>query len=293
MSDPKHTVGCRSNTGRLREAVVKRPRDAFSSQAIVDAEWASLGYSSAPDLMQADAEFDALLDILRAEGVRLHFLPADGATDLDSLYTHDPVTAVGGGLVLCRMGKTSRRGEPGAVERFARQEGLPVVGRIQAPGLLEGGDIVWLDQETVAVGVGYRSNEEGARQLSELANVQVIRVPLPHWNGPSDVLHLMSLLSPVSASLAVVYRRLLPVTFLQELAARGIGLVDVPDQEFETLGCNVLALAPGRCLVLEGNPVTACRLRESGCSVLSFRGAEIALKGLGGPTCLTRPTHRD
>ncbi len=271
---------------------MKHPRNAFTSQAVLKANWDTLGYTAEPDLKRAQIQFDQLVGLLEKEGVRLHFLPSGSDTGMDSLYTHDPVTAIGEGLILCRMGKDSRAGEPNAFGRFAETLGLPVLGRIRAPGLLEGGDLVWLDESTVAIGIGYRSNDAGASQIEELGGVEVIRVSLPHWNGPEDVLHLMSLISPVDKDLALVYRRLLPVTFLQELERRGYRLVDVPDQEFESLGCNVLTLAPRRCLVLDGNPVTADRLMKAGCEVVSFRGSEIAMKGQGGPTCLTRPIVR-
>lgn len=291
-SDSQHTVRCRSNVATLREALVKRPEEAFGSQAQLDRSWKELGFLERPEFALSCQQHAALRDLLESEGVALHLLPETQGTDADSLYTHDPVTTVGDGLVLCRMGKGNRLAEPSGIQYWARKHRVHVTGSIKAPGMLEGGDLIWLDRSTAAVGLGYRSNLDGAEQLGRMTGITTLPVPLPHWKGPGDVLHLMSLISPIRDDLALVYRRLLPVTFVQELARRGIQTLDVPDEEFETLGCNVLALSPGRCLMVAGNPVTKARLEVAGCTVLTFDGSEIALKGQGGPTCLTRPLVR-
>jgi len=156
--------------------------------------------------------------------------------------------------------------------------------------------VLWLDRRTIAVGRGYRTNDEGILQLRRLlghAIDELITVPLPHWRGESDVMHLMSLVSPVDADLAVVYSRLLPVPFRDWLVARGMTLVETPDEEFESMGTNVLALAPRQCLMLAGNPRTRAALERAGATVVEYDGSEISVKGAGGPTCLTRPLRRE
>jgi N-dimethylarginine dimethylaminohydrolase len=173
--------------------------------------------------------------------------------------------------------------------------GIPVLGAIDGDGLLEGGDFVWFDRATCAVAEGYRTNAEGVRQLREILGpgVEVLAVPLPHDQGPGACLHLMSLISPLDADLALVYSRLMPVPFREWLLARGIALVEVPDEEYGlTMACNVLALAPRKCLAIEGSPVTRARLEAAGCEVIAVKAEEISLKGGGGPTCLTRPLLR-
>jgi N-dimethylarginine dimethylaminohydrolase len=171
---------------------------------------------------------------------------------------------------------------------------VPVLGAIEPPGRLEGGDVVWLDEATLLVGRGYRTDDEGIRQLALLLGpeVEVTAVPLVHWRGPGDVFHLMSILSPVDRDLAVVYSPLLPVPLREALLARGMALVEVPEEEFDSMGANVLALGPRRVLALAGNPVTRARLERAGCEVLVYEGQEISRKGGGGPTCLTRPLAR-
>jgi N-dimethylarginine dimethylaminohydrolase len=199
------------------------------------------------------------------------------------------------GVILASMGKRSRAAEPPEQEQELRRRRLPITGSIIPPGRLEGGDVVWLDQKTLAVGLGARTNHEGIRQLQTLLDdsfEELIVVPLPDYSGQHDVMHLMSLISPVDSDLAVVYSRLLPDVFRQRLLHRGCRFVDVPDDEFETMGTNVLALRPRECLMLSGNPKTRAALEKAGAAVHVYDGQEISLKGGGGPTCLTRPLAR-
>jgi len=284
-----------SDTLRLRSVLLKHVRDAFSDQPTVDAQWKSLGYVARPDFAAAVAEYEAFASLFEQIGAEVHEAPADVGTGLDSVFVRDAAVICDRGAILCRMGKSARDGEPGAMERVLRGVGVPIVGRIGGAGRLEGGDVAWIDERTVAVGRGYRTNGEGIRQLRGLLGSgvdRVVPVPLPHWRGPGDVFHLMSMFSPVDRDLAVVYSPLLPVPFRDLLCQRGYQLVEVPDEEFETLGCNVLAVGPRRCVALEGNPLTRRRLEAAGAEVHVYRGREISAKGGGGPTCLTRPLFR-
>lgn len=286
-----------SEIDRLADVVLKHPRDAFVSAAMVAAQWRDLNYAAPPDVESAVAEFERLADLLRSAGARVHLLPAHEDTTLDSIYVRDAAVVSNRGVVLCRMGKPQRSGEPRAQEAAFRQLGLdlPILGRIEPPGLLEGGDVIWLDRRTLAVGRGYRTNDEGIRQLGALLGDAVddlVVVPLPHWRGPGDVMHLMSLISPIDDDLAIVYSPLLPVWFRERLLERGMRLLEVPDEEFETMGTNVLALAPRRCLMLDGNPKSRTALEAAGAAVTVYEGREISVKGSGGPTCLTRPLRR-
>lgn len=284
--------GTLSEIAPVRGLLLKHPREAWVDAPRIRSEWKALGYAGEPDFDEACAEYDAFAGILRRFVPEVHFLAADSGTGLDSIYVRDAACLAPRGLVLCRMGKAPRRGEPEAIREFCRRSGWPVAGEIREPGTLEGGDIVWLDGKTVVVGHGYRTNAEGIRQLAAIVapdGVEVIEVPLPHWDGPGDVLHLMSLLSPVDEAKLLVYSRLLPVPFRKRLLDRGSRLIEVPDEEYPTMATNVLALAPGKCLALAGNPRTASLLEKAGVEVLTYRGLEISVKGAGGPTCLTRP----
>ncbi len=198
------------------------------------------------------------------------------------------------GAVRLRPGKEGRRREPDGLVTALRDAGVPVAHEVAAPAIAEGGDTVWLDERTLLVGHGYRTNAAGIAALeAAFPAVEVIRFDLPHWNGAGEVMHLMSLVSLLAADLALVYPRLAPVRLLELLAERGIRTVELPDEEFESLGSNVLALGPRRALALEGNDETRRRMERAGVDVVTYSGDEISRKGDGGPTCLTRPILRD
>ncbi len=284
-----------SDVGVMRTVVLKHARDAFIGDETIGRQWRVLNYSAPPDFARAVDEYDRLVALLSDLRVEAMFLPKDSRTGLDSVYVRDASIVCGAGVILCNMGKEARRNEPAAQESALNKLGVRIHGRIEGSGMLEGGDVVWLDDRTIAVGRGYRTNQDGIDQLRALLDTQVdelIVVPLPHWRGPHDVFHLMSIVSPIDADLALVYSPLLPVPFRELLVSRGTRLIEVPDEEFETMGCNVLAVAPRKCVMLSGNPVTRRMLENAGAEVHEFDGAEICVKGAGGPTCLTRPIAR-
>ena len=289
------TETAQSETGALTRILLKHPRDAFRDAATIDGQWRALNFTAAPDIATAVAEYDQFVSLLNGRGVALDFLAASNETTLDSIYVRDASVVCERGAILCRMGKPARESESAAQDAAFRAMNYPVVGSIVAPGHLEGGDVLWLDRRTIVVGRGYRTNDAGITQLRALLQNdidQMIVVPLPHWRGSADVFHLMSIISPVDRDLAVVYSPLMPVPFREFLLDRGISLVEVPDDEFATMGANVLAMAPRRVLMLSGNPMTRRRLEAAHVEVFEYDGDNISLKGGGGPTCLTRPLRR-
>jgi len=287
--------GCQSEVAKIQRILLKHPREAFISQENVGAQWRKLNYSGCPDFNRAQEEYGSFVELLKREVSEVHYLPKSDKTGLDSIYVHDPVLVTKKGAILCNMGKEERQGEPSAAGEFLSELGIPILGAITGGGRLEGGDVVWLDERTLAVGQGYRTNVQGIHQLRGLTRElldEFVVVPLPHWQGPGKVLHLMSLISPVDYDLAVVYSRLMPVPFRDWLISRGIKLLEVPDPEFATMGCNVLVVAPRRCIMLSGNPLTKRMLEDEGVEVQEYEGEDISRKGAGGATCLTRPLFR-
>ena len=279
---------------QVRRVLLKHPREAFIDQATVDRQFSELNYSNTPDFEIACNDYDQFVDLIQSFGAEIHFLPASN-TSLDSIYTHDPCIVTNGGAILCNMGKPQRYNESDDIEKYFTSIGIPILGRIEGTGTLEGGDIIWIDERTVAVGEGYRSNMEGIDQFKHLLGDlvdDVIPVALPHWTGPEDCLHLMSNVSPVDHDLYLVYSRLLSVSFRKYLHERKIQLIEVPDEEYASMGCNVLAMTSRKVIMIEGNPITQNRLENEGVEVHTYDGAEISLKGAGGPTCLTRPILR-
>ena len=284
-----------SEIGKIKSVFIKPVKQAFIGDSHLAKNWKGLNYLGKPDFNLSLDEYENFLSSLKVQGAEIYTLPEDETVNMDSIYCRDASIATNKGMIICNMGKAGRMNEPAAEKRAFDAEGIPVLAIITAPGTVEGGDVAWLDELTLAVGLTYRTNDEGIRQLTEILkplNVEIITVPLPHYKGPSDVFHLMSILSPVNTKLAVVYSPLMPVIFRNFLLNRGYRLVEVPDEEFETMGCNVLALAPGKCLMVEGNPKTKNSLEKAGCKVTAYKGEEISIKGGGGPTCLTRPIYR-
>ena len=284
-----------SDTAPLRRVLLRHASDAFVDAAAVEAQWRGLGYHGAPDVSAACREHDAFAALLQELGVEISWAPA-GELGLDSIYVRDASVVCDRGAVLCAMGKEARRREPEALAGVYQALHVPVLGTIRDGGHVEGGDVAWVRPGTLAVGRGYRTNDEGIRQLTELvgdAADEILVVPLPHWKGPTDVFHLMSVFSPLADDLALVYSPLMPVTFREALLERGLSLVEVPDAEFESMACNVLAVRPRVAVALEGNPETRRRLEAAGVEVHTYAGVEISVKGSGGPTCLTRPLERD
>lgn len=280
--------------GALQRLLIGNPATTLGNAARGARDWQSLNFTAAPDPARALDQFAAFEALLAAGGATLERLPDDEALTLDAIYVRDASIVTPRGVVLCHMGKPARRAEPAAHGRAFQELGMPVVGVITPPGQIEGGDVAWLDDQTVVVGRGYRTNDEGIRQFGECVGpgVHVQIVPLPHYRGPGDVFHLMSILSPVDHDLAVVFSPLMPVPFREWLLDRGLRFVEVPDEEFDSMGANVLAIAPRRCVMVDGNPVTRARLDAAGADVATYDGSEISLKGGGGPTCLTRPLVR-
>lgn len=280
---------------QLETVYLKTSRAAMVNDEKINEEWESLNWLSKPNFSKAEAEYLTFEELFKANGTRVTYFPQGAGVSLDAMYCRDASIATNFGMILCRMGKAQRMGEPAAQQALFEANGIPVLGVIEAPGTLEGGDVAWLDEDTLAVGHTYRTNPEGIAQLKNLLEphgIEVVVVNLPHYKGPSDVFHLMSVLSPIDKDLAVVYSPLLPINFRQELLRRGFDLVEVEDDEFESMGCNVLALAPRKCLLVKGNPKIEAALTKAGCEVITYNGTEISVKGGGGPTCLTRPIKR-
>jgi dimethylargininase len=286
VSVEEKLYGCQSMTGQLRRVLVRAPR-AEDLRG-----WQACGWRAEPDAAGIAREHEAFCSLLEEAGAEVVLAESSADGNADAIYTYDPALIADEGALLLHPGKKVRRPEVGAMAEDFERAGVPVAGRLDEPAWAEGGDCCWLDERTLLVGCGYRTNEAGIARLRELLpGVEVIDYDLPHWHGRDEVMHLMSLISPLAPDLAVVYEPLLPTRLAQLLDERGVELVAVPDEEFDSMGSNVLALAPRVALAVEGNPVTRERMERAGVEVLTYRGEELS-KGDGGPTCLTRPLLR-
>jgi N-dimethylarginine dimethylaminohydrolase len=280
----------------LKTVYLKSVKNAFISEETLNLQWKELNYLSKPSFEKALKEYDDFISIFNGNNIETRFFPNNITVKMDSIYCRDASIVTDFGVIICNMGKEGRINEPKAQKEAYKIDGIDVLGVIEPPGTLEGGDVAWLDEKTLAVGHTYRTNNEGIKQLKEMLEprgVKVIVADLPHYKGKEDVFHLMSILSPVDKDLAVVYSPLMPIRFREELLNRGFQLIEVPEEEFESMGCNVLAISPRNCVMVDGNPVTKKLLEKAGCKVTTYSGEEISVKGGGGPTCLTRPLTRN
>jgi dimethylargininase len=287
MTLTERRFGAQSMTADLREVLVARPGDAFG-RAFDDP---AHGFLRPVDLERARREHDGLVATLEHLGAQIDVLDAE-TDDPDLVYTFDPLLVSDRGAIALRPGKPNRANEPDVLEAWTAAAGIPTAGRIEAPGSLEGGDTFWLRPNLLCIGRTLRTNDAGARQLAEIVGGDVRIFDVPYWRGPSELVHLLSVVSPVADDLAVVFLPLLPVALWELLGELGVRLIEVPEEEYRTLGCNVLAVRPGVVIVADGNQVTRRRLEAAGCEVHAIPLGEIGENGSGGPTCLTRPILR-
>lgn len=288
--------GCQSMTGNIETILIKHPKDAFINQENLDNVHDAYNYIGCPNYEKVEAEYRTFENIIKNNIKNVLYLPFDEGAGIDSIYTHDTVKITKKGAIYFPMGKQLRKGEPNATRLFLENAGVPTLGVIESPCRIEGGDVVWLDEKTVAIGRGYRTNDEGIKKFKELTQGivdEIIVVPMPHGDGEGACLHLMSVISMVDKDLAVVYSKYMPVFFREYLIQKGIELIETPDKEYDYLGTNVLAIAPRKCVVLKGNPIVKERLISAGAEVFEYDGYELSYRGTGGPTCLTCPVLRE
>jgi dimethylargininase len=281
--------GAQSMTADLREVLVARPGPAFGRAF----DEAAHGFLRPVDLDRARREHASLVEVLDRLGAVVHVLdePRDN-DDPDVVYVFDPLLVCDRGAIPLRPGKPNRAGEPALLEAWTAAAAIPTAGRVEAPGTVEGGDTFWLRPDLLCIGRTLRTNDAGVRQLAAIVGGDVQIFDVPYWRGSAELVHLLSVVSPVAEDVAVVFMPLLPVGLWALLRDLGIRLVEVPEAEYPTLGCNVLAMRPGVVVAAEGNPVTRRGLEAAGCEVHAIPLREVGENGSGGPTCLTRPILR-
>ena len=287
--------GLNSNVSTLKTVLLKNPQAAFKSQKTIDLQWQDLNFIDKPDFKKSVTQYENFIDILNDNNVEILYIPEDEITSLDSIYTHDPIFMTPNGAVIGNMGKTQRKPETIMMKNYLNEIGVPILGEIINDATLEGGDVIWIDEKTVTAGLTYRTNNKGIDQLRKILStisIEVFSVDLPHWNGPVDVLHLMSLISPLNENLFLIYKKLLPISLLKLLKKLDIKTISIADEDYDSLGCNVLPLSTTKCLITSGNNKTCKIIEENGIEVIEFQASEICYKGSGGPTCLTRPIYR-
>ena len=280
---------------QIKEVAIRSPLNSFIDDNKLSSEWETLRFHSKPDFKEAINEYTYFRSLLEDDGISIIDLPFSELLTIDSIYTRDSILISKEGLILCNMGRSSRT--PEAKENFntLSSKGYKIAGQIKAPGTLEGGDFIWIDDHHAAVGLGPRTNAEGIRQLKEIlgSSVELHVVNLPEPSHPDDVLHLMSIISPLDVDLALIYKPFMPDSFISWLLKLGLKFIEVPEKEYSFMGCNVLATSPRSIIMLEQLPEVQSELEGAGCKIRMYKGIEISRKGEGGPTCLTRPLERN
>ena len=275
--------GGQTMTAPLRRVFVRRP--CRTGRCL------EYGWRSEPETAVLVREHEGLCEALAAAGAEVVVGEPDPQNP-DAIYTFDPAVVSDAGAILLRPGKPGRRNEVDDTARDLGAAGVPTAARLESPAAAEGGDTMWLDERTLLVGRGFRTNDAGIDALGDaLPGVEVLAFDLPYGNGPGEVLHLLSFVSPLDRDLALVHLPLMPVALYQLLRERGVELIEIAPDEYDGLACNVLALAPRVALAVAGNDETARRLEAAGVEVRTFEARELS-KGDGGPTCLTRPLLR-
>lgn len=281
--------GAQSMTAPLREVLVSAPGASFG-RAFDDPVH---GFFHPVDLDRAVRQHATLVELLERLGVTVHVLEPTADDGPDLVYVFDPLLVIDAGAIPLRSGKPSRLGEEETLEAWTGRHGIPTVGRIDGPGTVDGGDTFWLRPDLFCIGRSLRTNDAGARQLAAIVGGDVRVFDVPYWRGDAELVHLLSVISPVADDIAVVYLPLLPAGLHALLLELGTRLIAVPDEEYPSLASNVLAVRPGVVIVADGSPLTRRALEAAGCEVHAFEADEIGLNGSGGPTCLTRPILRD
>ncbi|MEM4058854.1 MAG: arginine deiminase family protein [Thermoplasmata archaeon] len=291
----KIEIGAQSMYSKLETVLIKKAEDAFISQKYIDENYKKYNYVGRPIMKNLKRDYESFESILRDHVKNIYYLPKDPASGIDSVYTHDTLKVTEKGAIYFQMGKVLRRNEPALARKYLESIGVPTLGSITGTGTMEGGDVVWVDPKTVAIGLGYRTNAEAIRQFEKITKGivrEVITVQLPHADGKERVLHLQSLISIIDRDLVVMYSRYLSAFLREYLIERGFNIIEVSDDEYLTMGTNVLALSPRKCVMLKGNKNVKKSIEEYGGEVFEYDGMDLSMKGEGGPTCMTAPLFR-
>lgn len=277
----------------LRRVAMRRP-----GRATWEADPALWHYAGPLDAGRLMRQYEAFVECVADSGARIEWIPHADDGLADSHFVFDPSFMTPAGAILLRPGKALRRPEVPLHDALYGRLGVPVVGAMEPPGIVEGGDLLWVDEATLVVGRTFRTNQAGVDQLRALLaplGVELHAFDLPVWKGSAACLHLLSVISPLDRDLALVHPRLLPVALYRFLRERGIRCLEVDEEEFSAsagMNLNVLATAPRSCIAVAGFPETVRRMRDAGCEVRCFDADALCIPCEGGPTCMTLPVER-
>jgi dimethylargininase len=276
----------------LKKVALLRP-----GASLLEADINKWHYSNIFNPDKVQGIYNNFVNLLTDEGVEIFWIE-ENTNIADAIFTYDASMMTKSGAILMSPGKELRKGEQNIHRNFYKHNNIPIIGEITGKATAEAGDTLWLDDNSLIVGKGFRTNQEGVNQIKEIMKplqVDVFQFDIPVYMGTEACLHLMSLISLVDHRKALVYSPLLPVSLFKLLEEKGFTLINAPEDEFlssQTLSTNILTISPGKCIMIDGFPKTRESLENCGISVKVFNADELCIACEGGPTCLTRPLLR-
>ncbi|WP_435235849.1 dimethylarginine dimethylaminohydrolase family protein [Psychromonas sp. PT13] len=285
--------GCQLMAKKMSHVLMRRP-----GKSLLEADPAVWHYNHFFNAEQAIKEYDEFAKLIEATGAEITWIEDQGDGLSDAMFTRDSSLITKAGAIPLRMGKLLRADEPQLHAQIYQKIGIPILGELTGSAMIEGGDTIWLNENTLIVGLGFRSNEEGIRQLNALLNphgITVLGFDMPYWSGKEACLHLMSVISPLTETKYLVHPPLIPARLWTLMQNENIELVVAPADEFEAsfgLNLNVLPTSPDNCIMIDGFPKTKNVMEDNGVNVTVFNGDALCMACEGGPTCLTNPIYR-
>jgi N-dimethylarginine dimethylaminohydrolase len=280
----------RTDVGRLERVIVHEPGDEFKS--VVDPDvWS---WEGLPRQKRAAKEHADVVDVLESYGVTVHELGDPSAEMAESLFVRDVGFAIEGGLVVGKMVEETRQGEERKLTERAVDLGIPIYHTVHGPAGFEAGNLVWLDDETVAVGRSKTTTAEGIRQIRgvlDTYDIDLIEVPIFGSTESSGQTHLTLVFGMVAPDLALIYPQAVPSEFQELLSDRGIETIEVPMREQRNRVTSTVVVEPGTVLIPAGNPQTRRALAARDIEVVEMDIREIS-KALGGLKGLVLPLER-
>ena len=290
-----NNYGAQDMVSSLKKVLMKKPQNYMSKVNLK--KW---NYESPLSQKIIEENYNEFYQIIKNSVAEIVDLNIENENEelCDSIFTHDPSLVINEGAIILNMGKNLRKKETEEHEKLYNSIDIPIIGKIIDEGTVEGGDCLWIKNNTLLVGESFRTNPSGINQLKKILNnydVKVIPIKLPKQNNVNSCFHLMSLVSMLDHDLAIGCMSLLSFDLIKIFNDNNIKLISIPEDEYfksKTLAVNILTLSPRELVLIKGYPKTVELLLNEGSYINLFNGNELCIKAEGGPTCLTRAILR-
>jgi len=304
--------GAQSEYGKLKSVLMHIPGEEINIVSGSNRE--DYLFREVPDLDRFKYEHEKFVKILKEEGVRVYLVEEEVSGELieaiklcpNMVFTRDNGTITKSGAIIGRMKHHARSVEPIIVREALKNIGVPIQAVIEAPAIFEGGDAVWLDEETLMIGYGPRTNEEAVKKvlMEGLGKTfkNLIAVPLPgrrvHLDGALMILSdkiAVTRIEDISMYPSKMYMedgRIKIINLAKWLMEKGYELITVNDREDRMFGANLVAIGEMKVLSYLWNRRIMRELEKRGFDVIGVEGYEL-VKGGGGLHCMILPIERE